>query len=324
VLDHEGSSRTAASAQLRLRLVQFCNIAGNPLRRLLLSGVDVFHASQHTAHRPGKIPTTATIFDLSCWTTPASHTPQNVAATRRYARKILQDADGLIAISAHARGDAVEILGIPEERIRVIQPGVADAFFEVSPGQVAESRTAYGLPARYLLFVGCIEPRKNIPHMVQAYQRIPEAVRREVPLVVAGPRGWACAASFESMAAAGQAVRYLGYVPEGALPGLVSGAAALIYPSYYEGFGLPVAQAMAAGVPVVASNRSCLPEVVQDAGLLADPDSLEELAHAMERVLCEPGLADTLAARGRERSGAFRWSRCARESIEFFRGVGGR
>ena len=119
-------------------------------------------------------------------------------------------------------------------------------------------------------------------------------------------------------------MRYLGYVPEAVLPGLVAGAAALIYPSYYEGFGLPAAQAMAAGVPVVASNRSCLPEVVQDAGLLIDPDCVEELSDAMQRILCNADLARTLATAGRRRSSTFRWSRCARESLEFFRDVSGR
>ena len=122
----------------------------------------------------------------------------------------------------------------------------------------------------------------------------------------------------------GGGVRYLGYVPEGDLPGLYGGAAALVYPSYYEGFGLPAAQAMAAGVPVIASNRSCLPEVVGDAGLLVDPASVEELSEAMERVLTRPELARELAAAGRARAARFHWARCAEESLRVFPGGGGR
>jgi len=323
VIDHQKSFRNATSARFQLGVVQFCNIRRNPSLGLLVSGADVFHASQHVASRPRKTKTTATVFDMSCWITPAVHTPENIEATRRYAEKILKRCDGLIAISAHARQDVVEILGIPGERIRVIYPGIADAFFEVTPDQVAACRNKFDLPLRYLLFVGCIEPRKNVPNMIRAYQQLPDSLRREVPLVIAGPRGWASKSSFDALTAAGASVRYLGYVAETILPGLVSGAAALIYPSYYEGFGLPAAQAMAAGVPVIASDRSCLPEVVGDAGLLIDPDAVEEMGHAMQRVLNDAELARTLAARGRKRGATFRWSRCAEESLDFFRDVAG-
>jgi alpha-1,3-rhamnosyl/mannosyltransferase len=119
-------------------------------------------------------------------------------------------------------------------------------------------------------------------------------------------------------------VRYLGYVPEGDLPGLVSGAVALVYPSFYEGFGLPAAQAMAAGVPVVGSDRSCLPEVIGDGGILVNPSSVEELSAAFHRLCTSPDLAAELGVRGRARAQRFRWSLCAAESLEFFRDVSSR
>jgi glycosyltransferase involved in cell wall biosynthesis len=313
--DHE---KSAVRAAWKLRLVQFYNIRRNPLIRLSVFGADVFHASQHVANLPAGMKITATVFDMSCWICPEYHTAKNVAATRRYGEKILKACDGLIAISAHARRDAMEILKIPGERIRAIHPGVAEPFFEATAEDARRVGAKYELHSPYLLFVGCIEPRKNVPNLIRAYRRLPEPVRRDVELVVAGPFGWADEEVRGMLGGGG--VRYLGYVPEGDLPGLYGGAAAL---AYYEGFGLPAAQAMAAGVPVIASNRSCLPEVVGEGGVLVDPSSVEELTQAIVRVLTSPGLARELAAAGRARAARFHWGRCAEESLGFFREVVG-
>ena len=307
-----------------LRLVRLCNIRGSPLPRLLLRGADVFHASQHLAHLPKHRKVTATVHDLSCWTVAEDHTPANIAATRRYAEKILKRCDGVIAVSSHTRQDAIEILGIPGDRIRVIYHGIAEAFFQATPEEAAKARATYGLGAPYLLFVGCIEPRKNVPLLIRAYQSLPESTRREVQLVIAGPFGWESPEVYQLLTSGREPVRYLGYVPEADLPGLFRGALALVYPSRYEGFGFPPAQAMAAGVPVIASNCSSLPEVVGDAGLLVTPDSFEELREAMQRLVTHPALASDLGSRGKERAERFRWPVCARESLEFFHDVAGR
>jgi len=302
-----------------LPLVRLSNRCGNPLLDWLLHGVDVFHCSQHTARRPRRMKTTATIFDFSCWTRPETHTPQNIAATKRYAENILKRCDRLIAISAHARQDAFEVLGIPLDRIRVIYPGVATEFFEVTDHQAASVRTMYNLPQSYFLFVGCIEPRKNIRGLIAAYKTLPEAVQREVPLVIAGPFGWESDAVRPLLAS--QNVLYLGYVPEVRLPALFRGATALVYPSYYEGFGLPVAQAMAAGIPVITSTSSSLPEVVGDAGLTVNPDSTADLAGALQRVLTSTAVARDLGCRGRARAQAYRWEAAAIASLDFFHDV---
>jgi alpha-1,3-rhamnosyl/mannosyltransferase len=229
----------------------------------------------------------------------------------------------LIAISSHTRNDAIEILGIPGERIRVIYPGIAETFFEITPEQTNRVRTQYGLDCPYVLFVGCIEPRKNVPALIRAYRNLPEAIRRDVQLVIAGPFGWESQEVRQILTNSGSQVRYLGYVPEPDLPGLFGGATALLYPSHYEGFGFPVAQALAAGVPVITSNNSSLPEVVGDAGLLVDPNCSEELTGVVERLLTQPSLARDLACRGRKRAQLFRWPVCASQSLEFFREVAG-
>jgi glycosyltransferase involved in cell wall biosynthesis len=316
-LDHQRAPKGLLASSLPL--VHLSNLRGSPLLDWLLRGSDLFHCSQHTARRPKGVRATATIFDLSCWTKSETHTPQNIAATKRYAENILKRCDRLIAISNHARQDAHEILGIPLERIRVVYPGVAAEFFDVTDHHAEAVRVAYNLPRSYLLFVGCIEPRKNIRGLIAAYQLLPGDLRRDFPLVIAGPFGWESVAIRPLLASEG--VRHLGYVPEQFLAALYRGAAALVYPSYYEGFGLPVAQAMAAGIPVITSNCSSLPEVVGDAGLTVDPDSPPALAEALERVLTSPELARELASRGRIRAEAYQWSTAATESLDFFHNV---
>ena len=322
-IDHESSTATRG-AWLRLALIHFCNIRGNPALKLLLARADLFHASQHVARLPRSLrgtKTTATIFDLSCWTASQYHTPANITATRRYADGVLKRCDGLIAISEHTRKDAIDILNIPAERISVIYPGVADSYFDATLPDAARVRAKYLLEKPYLLFVGCIEPRKNIPSLVSAYLQMPEPVRRDVDLIVAGPFGWASEDVRGMLQSSGAGVRYLGYVAEHDLPGLFRGAAALVYPSYYEGFGLPAAQAMAAGIPVIASAGSSLTEVVGDAGYLVDPASVDELREAMLRLITSAEAGPELGRRGKIRASKFRWRDCGRKSFDFFHTV---
>jgi alpha-1,3-rhamnosyl/mannosyltransferase len=140
--------------------------------------------------------------------------------------------------------------------------------------------------------------------------------------VIAGPLGWGDEELHKLLTSGSvKGVRYLGYVPEEHLPGLLRGAIALAYPSYYEGFGFPAAQAMAAGIPVIASKRSCLPEIVGNAGLFADPDSVEELTAAIQRIVTSPTLAADLANAGRANAEKFRWPTCGAESFKFFHEV---
>jgi alpha-1,3-rhamnosyl/mannosyltransferase len=320
-LDHECSVSGKLGTGIRLNLARLFNIRSNPAIDFILLGANLFHASQHTANLPRLPKVTATIFDLSCWRTPQYHTTANVKATRRYGERTLKSADGLIAISGHARDDAIEVLRIPEDRIRVIYPGVAEPFFHVTESERQVAQTRYGIDRPYLLFVGCIEPRKNVGRIIQAYGLLSDSLRRDVQLIVAGPFGWESEELRNMLVEDQHHVRYLGYVPERDLPGLVGGAVALVYPSFYEGFGLPAAQAMAAGVPVIGSGRSCFPEVIGDSGILVDPDSVEELSTAFHRICTSPETAATLGLRGRIRAQRFRWSVCAGESLKFFRDV---
>ncbi len=282
-----------------------------PLRllNLLSGGAQVFHASHQLLQPPTNCRVTATIYDMTCWLVPEMHAAANVRMARKFARRVMQRADGLIAISEHSKQDAVRILGLDPDRIAVIYPGVADAFFSTPP-------PSSGKP--YILFVGTVEPRKNLGVLLDAYERLPGGIRSEFDLVVAGSPGWGDPAVLRRLEAGMPGLRYLGYVPEAELPVLNAGASLFVYPSLYEGFGLPVAQAMAAGVPVLTSRVSSLPEVAGEGGVLVDPHSADELAEAIARVLNSPDQARRMGAAGRARAERYRWSHCAAQSLDFF------
>jgi glycosyltransferase involved in cell wall biosynthesis len=310
-LDHEASALSRPATMARFALIKAMNEIGVPPLDWLIGGGDIFHATNLLRRAPRRTKLTATIHDLTCWLMPELHTPGNVRADREFADRILRRADGLIAVSENTRQDAIRVLGIAPERIRTIHSGIAENFYDATP--VLRNRP-------YVLYVGTIEPRKNIDTLLDAWAMLKPSLREEFDLIIAGPRGWS---SEETLARVEREAVYLGYVPEDQLPGLTAGAIVFVYPSLYEGFGFPVAQAMAAGVPVLTSNNSCLPEIAGDAAILIDPRSASEIASALTRMLESETLLADLAARGRTRADAFRWEKCATESLHFFRSVGG-
>ncbi len=317
-LDHEGSIAGLGATLAGLARLHLTNYSPLPVADWFGPRVDVFHASQQLWNPPRRTALTATIYDLTCWLLPEMHTAANVDAAKRFAERVMRRARRLIAISENSRADAVRILGLPEQRITVIYPGVADEFFAVCAEAVEQIRARYGLRRPYVLFVGTVEPRKNLGALLEAWAGASAAVREQFDLVVAGPAGWGDPAVYNRLAEGDAGVRYLGYVPEADLPALTAAAALFAYPSLYEGFGLPVAQAMAAGVPVLSSAVSSLPEVVGEAGVLVDPRSVEEIRAGLERLLESDALRRELGMRGAARARMFRWDRCAELSWRFF------
>jgi len=318
-LDHRRSSTDWLRTMMSTGVVRFSNIKGNPVLELVGASADVFHASQHLRNPPSrKTRLTATIYDMTCWIMPEVHTPSNVAATRRYGERVLQRSTACIAISEQSKMDAVEILKLPAEKIDVIYPGVADEFFTAGCTETRATAKKYGLEKPYFLYLGMIEPRKNIDRLIDAYRSLCTPVAKEYELVIAGPVGW-CSEETKTRLHTPQAgVRYLGYVPEADLPGLTAGAAAFVYPSFYEGFGLPLVQAMACGVPAITSSSSSLREIAGEAAILIDPTNTEAIAAAMAQVAMSPSLGEDLRQRGRVRAATFRWERSAEQSLAFF------
>jgi len=240
---------------------------------------------------------------------PELHTAGNVRADKAFADQVLRRADGLIAVSENTRQDAIRLLKIPEEKITTIYSGVAEEYF-----------FAKAAPRKrpYVLCVGTIEPRKNLDTLLNAWKLLPKELREQFDLLFAGPMGWGNEAT---LARIQQEAIYLGYVPEEQMPGLFAGATVFVYPSLYEGFGFPVVQAMAAGVPVLTSNTSCLPEVTGDTALCVDPRSAQEIAHALERYLESKERRESHGLRGQKRAQRYRWVICAAQSLDFFRNI---
>lgn len=313
---HEGSVIPPVPTAARVGFLYFLNIPGNHVLDLVCRNIDVFHASNQVRNPPRNALLTTTIHDMTAWSHPEMHTAGTVLADQRFARNIIQPARGIITPSESSRRDAIERLRLNPDRVRAIHHGIAETYF--SAPDPAPARASYRLHKPYILFVSTIEPRKNLPRLLDAYEALGPSLREQYDLVIAGPQGWSSEATVARLAVSGPSIRYLGYVPEEYLPGLTAGAAVFAYPSLYEGFGFPVAQAMAAGVPVVTSNVSSLPEIAAGSALLIDPLSTQELHDALARVLTSPSLAAELSSKGRLRAKHFNWDRCARETWNFF------
>lgn len=310
-LDHERSARPRWSTLSRLAVLHAVNRLGPAALDWAIAGSDVFHTSNQVHHAPKRARLTATVHDLTALMMPEVHTPGNIRADRNFAREVLQRADGLIAVSENTRQDAIRLLRISPDRITTIYSGVSKEYFHARP--IRRERP-------FALYVGTIEPRKNLDTLLDAWGRLKPDLRKNFELIIAGPVGWAAGATLNRIRSE---ATYLGYVPEADLPGLVAGAAVFVYPSLYEGFGFPVVQAMAAGTPVVTSNTSCLPEVAGDAAVLTDPRSPAEIASMLERVLESETLRAELSSRGKRRAQLYRWETCAERSLNFFRSITG-
>jgi len=311
-LDHERSVLTPFETYPRIALLHFVNVRYNPAINWLMRGVDVFHASNLVRNIPRGPKLTATLYDMTAKLFPQFHTAGNVRAELSFHERVLKRADGLIAISQSAKDDAVRLLGLDPDRIVVIYPGVDERFFNAVPAPS---------PKPYVLFVGTIEPRKNVDTLLDAWTSLRAELRETFDLVIAGPIGWASGPTVARLHSRIPGVRVAGYVAESDLPALTAGATAFVYPSLYEGFGFPVAQAMAAGVPVITSNTSSLPEITAGSAVLIDPRSANELAAALERMLTNPTVRSELGEAGRRIARSYTWRSTAIQSAEFFSNV---
>ena len=278
----------------------------------LLPGAELFHATEHLLPPLRSIPTVLTVHDLIFRHLPAHHKPLN----RWYLNLVMplycQRATHIIAVSECTRRDLVTAYDLAPEKITVVHEAAASHFCPQSPEVIAAVRSRYGLPDRYLLFVGTIEPRKNLACLLPVFETI-HAEGLSDGLVIVGRRGWLYDEFFARLerSPVRDAVSFPGYVLDEDLPAIYGGSQGLVFPSVYEGFGLPVLEAMACGTPVAASNASSLPEIGGDAALYADPLDVEGITKAVRRLLSDAELREHLRARGLERAAQFSWERAA-------------
>lgn len=262
-------------------------------------------------------PCVTTFHDISVFTWPQCHPPERVRYMQRALPRALERADLVIADSEFGRREIAEYFSFPLDRIMTVYLAAGSEYRPCSETECAPLLSSLNLRYRgYILFVGTIEPRKNIAGLLDACERLPLATRQANPLVLAGFSGWHNAdlrARFDRGVAQGW-IRYLGYLSDFALPLLYAGASMLVYPSRYEGFGLPVLEAMASGTPVLCSNASSLPEVGGDAAVMVDVDDVEGFSHHIIRILEDAAWANELRTRGLDRATAFSWARVATET----------
>ena len=284
--------------------------------------VDVLHV-QFTAPPFAPCPVVTTIHDLSFEHLPETFKRRSRAQLRLTVRRTARKAAVILTLSEFSRRDIIETYAVDPERV-LVTPAAAPKHFKpvADDREVQKIRERYGIGADYLLSLGSIQPRKNLTRLIDAYSGL-RATRPgdELPqLVIAGKRGWLDDEVFRAAQQDGldKYIKIIGYVPEADLPALYSGAMCFVYPSYFEGFGLPVLEAMQCGAPVIAGNQTSLPEVAGDAGLLFDPFDTRALGEAIARVIDHPDYRAELRVKGRARAAAFSWIETARSTLKAY------
>ncbi len=266
-----------------------------------------------------------TVHDLGFLHHPEAHTWFQNVYLRWSTRHNARSATRILADSQATRQDLIRYYGIPKEKTVVVYPGLDRDLGPVTDADLlAATRDHYGISERYLFYVGTLHPRKNLARLVRAFAGSVAVKYPELQLVLAGKKGWLSDGIVEEVRSAGlvDQIVLTGYVPDSDLPALMSGALAFVFPSLYEGFGMPVLEAMACGTPVVCSNVSSLPEVAGEAALLVDPLDTGALAQALIRIAEDADLRCELVLRGLERVRAFSWRRCAQETLQVLEEVG--
>lgn len=304
-----------ASGLGRWRLPAFSQIFGT---------ADIFHWPNYLLIPGGTGKHIITICDLTFLICPSYHPRFRVQAYSAGISRAASRADAILVISQQTKQDVMRYLGVAEEKIRVVYCAVSPRFRPIIPSKRQSLLSKYSIQEeKYLLFVGNIEPRKNIVRLLEAYSQLRTQWGCSFPLILAGGQGWGNTVIYKKVEELSlqKEVRFIGYVPDEDLPGLMGGAALFVYPSLYEGFGMPPLEAMACGTPVIASNSSSLPEVVGNAALMVDPHDVDGLAEAMHRALRDSALREEMRRKGLERAKCFTWEETARQTLKVYEDV---
>ncbi|MCX6030230.1 MAG: glycosyltransferase family 1 protein [Chloroflexi bacterium] len=313
-------SRSIALGYKPWRMLVWAGQAAHVGFNRLIPGAELFHATEHLLLPLRGVPTVLTVHDLIFRRLPQHHKPLNRWYLNLTLPLFCRRATHVIAVSEQTRRDLIAAYRLPPEKITVIQEAADPRFGPQPPEAVTAVRARFGLPDRYVLFVSTIEPRKNLIRLLAAFERVHAAGLTDA-LVIVGKRGWLYDDFFAALerSPARQAVIFPGYVPDADLPAVYAGSQVFAFPSLFEGFGLPVLEAMACGAPVICSNTSSLPEVAGDAALLVDPLDVDALTDALHRLLADPDLHADLARRGLAQAARFSWAQTAMKTLAVYR-----
>jgi alpha-1,3-rhamnosyl/mannosyltransferase len=295
-----------------------------PNSAAIRNDVSLLHATDHQIPNISGLPVVATVMDAI----PLIH-PEWMRKSFRglkstlFARSVSK-ADHVITISEHSRQDLIRLLGIPPAKISVTPLGVEPVYFErISAPRKEWVMSKHGLNPDFFLFVGTLQPRKNLHRVLEAFQALPASVRKDHPLVVVGREGWASEdliPQLKKLEEHGEG-KWLSYLPQDEVMALLQSASAMVFASLYEGFGLPVIEAFAAQCPVIASNTTSLPEVTGNAAWAVDPLDASSISAAMLDVLSNDALRNERVEIGLERARQFTWQECARQTLAVYRKV---
>jgi glycosyltransferase involved in cell wall biosynthesis len=293
-----------------------------PGARLLAKRLNVFHATDYWIPKLAGVPVVATLHDAIPLSHPEWAKPTHRAVKNIFMRAAVHWADAIITVSAAMVPAVVEQFRVPPERVTVIHNGVGEEWFQRIPAETRKTMLArHGLSPGFLLAVGTLQPRKNLARLLAAFRALPARIRHEHPLVIVGRMGWGVDDLLPAIRAAQAAgeVHWLDYVADTELRAIFQSAHALVFPSLYEGFGMPVVEAFASGVPVLTSNVSALPEIAGDAALQVDPRDVEAIRDAMVRLADDSELRARLVAAGALRARRFSWQTCAEQVVTVYR-----
>ncbi|MGD8462712.1 MAG: glycosyltransferase family 1 protein [Anaerolineae bacterium] len=285
----------------------------------LVPGAKLFHATEHLLLPLRDIPTVLTIHDMIFALFPEHQKRLNYWYLNATMPLYCQRASAIVTVSQSSKRDIVALYDVEPDKVSVIYEAAAPGFRPVSREQARATGERYGLPDHYLVHVGTIEPRKNLTRLVEALQLLHEQ-GLTIPLVVVGGKGWLYEGFFQRLEdlEIRDRVHFPGYVADADLPALYQGATAAVVPSVYEGFGLPVLEAMACGTPVLASHVSSLPELGGDAARYFDPYSTEDIAHAIRSVWSDNDLQAEMSQAGQAQAAKFSWAQAAKETLSVY------
>jgi glycosyltransferase involved in cell wall biosynthesis len=281
----------------------------------LVPDAELFHATEHLLPPLGRVPTVLTVHDMIFKLFPEHQKRLNYLYLNATMPLYCRRANAIVTVSESSKRDIVTHYGLDPARVTVIHEAAAPEFAPSPPDRLDEVRRRYGLPEQYMIHVGTIEPRKNLTRLVEALQRLRES-GLTIPLVVVGGKGWLYGEFFQQLeqSPVRDAVLFPGYVPSADLPAIFSAATVAVVPSVYEGFGLPVLEAMACGTPVVSSDASCLPEIGGEAALYFDPYDVAAMSDAIAGVWGDTRLRDEMRDQGLAQAAKFSWKRAAAET----------
>ena len=287
--------------------------------------VDVFYTPSFDLRKTGKAKLVLRVYDVIVKAYPKGHSPDTVEKDDLRLKCVLNEADKIIASSINTRNDVLRFYSVPEDKIRVIYPAPSDELYPVEEKQPLRDKlkAGYGISEDFLLFVGTIEPRKNVDGLIKAYHILKSRYKSIPLLVIAGMKGWMYESVFELIKKLDldSNIIFTGYVPSNDLNTFYNRAKVFVYPWLYEGVGLPILEAFKTGVPIITSNTSSCQEVADEAAFLINPESSEELAEALFKVLNDEVLRNELSEKGLNRARMFSWEDAAKQMLEVFRKV---